>query len=313
MKEQDDGQRGLFEGDHNAVVLDGVFVLAHSIVNEISNLDPNDLPGEWTPNHLTMIRCATEQEYLARETVNAKHRNDDVKNKFTHIEEVEYFIAGNLEWLLQESMDTMQWQEGRRLCDESLEYCATSGEETSFQHSQLHSIRESWESALVGKSLLAAEAAADFYMCRIAQPARKALEAPAAESRRSSAVFLMLSENLIKFPRRCYQDECIPCAKWARCREEAQLCIFDKSEFRILGTKQTSSKGDDTIEQCSVWHSRVHTIARGERRIRNVFHVSLLEPWQGRSGSDSDTLLMPEPEDNEVREAGETKDEPRFA
>ncbi|KAE8395792.1 hypothetical protein BDV23DRAFT_178366 [Aspergillus alliaceus] len=74
----------------------------------------------------------------------------------------------------------MQWQEGRRLCDESLEYCATSGEETSFQHSQLHSIRESWESALVGKSLLAAEAAADFYMCRIAQPPRKALEAPAA-------------------------------------------------------------------------------------------------------------------------------------
>ncbi|KAF5866403.1 hypothetical protein ETB97_011953 [Aspergillus alliaceus] len=73
-----------------------------------------------------MIRCATEQEYLAQETVNAKHRNDDVK------------------------------------------------------HSQLHSIRESWESALVGKSLLAAEAAADFYMCRIAQPPRKALEAPAA-------------------------------------------------------------------------------------------------------------------------------------
>lgn len=241
----------------NAAVLDGDFNKAHSIINDISNLDPSDCPGEWTADHLTMMRCAAEQEYLAREIVNAKSRNDFegvtelhtkymsnwTKNKFIHIEEVEYFIAGNLEWLLQQSMDTMQWQEGLELCDEGLEYCASSSEETSFQRSQLRSIRESCEAALVDESLLAAEAAADFSACLESLNHLERLWRHQKQSKgQIRQSFLMLSDKLVRLLRCCYEDGCIPCARWARCREDAQLCIFEKRENQDTGNEAEVSR-----------------------------------------------------------------------
>jgi hypothetical protein len=161
-------------------VLDGDFDRAYSIIDEVSNIDPSDMPMELDLDKVTaMMRPSTEFECLAREIENAKTLNDPNKmrelntnfmnkwtnNKPVHMEEIEIFIAQNLGWLIQESINNLRWQEGLEICDEGLEYYNSSNEETSFKRTQLQNLKESCEVGLVIKSLAEAEAAGDLSAC----------------------------------------------------------------------------------------------------------------------------------------------------
>ncbi|OJJ08814.1 hypothetical protein ASPVEDRAFT_34944 [Aspergillus versicolor CBS 583.65] len=151
-----------------AAIIDGDFNRAYSIIDEISSLDPTDFPVELSLDQVsTMLRSSTELEYLTREIEDAKTLNDAnkvrelntdymdkwKKNKPAHIEEVEIFIAQNLNWLIQESMDNLRWQEGLKLCDEALEYYISSDEESLLKCSLFQNLRESCEAGLVNQSL----------------------------------------------------------------------------------------------------------------------------------------------------------------
>jgi hypothetical protein len=153
-----------------------------------------------------------------------------MRRQSADIAEVEVFITETREWLLQQSIDRKQWQEGLDICDEGLEYCASSSEETSFQRDELCRARERCEVALANESLVAAEAATDFAACLESLNSLEKLCRHQEETRRQPRhIFLLLGDKLIRFLRCCYKDGCIPCAKWARCSED-QPCIFDKKE-----------------------------------------------------------------------------------
>jgi hypothetical protein len=265
MLEKDDYLYGLYEGvdwirrireecrktvslfdriyAHFAAVLDGNFNRAYFLIDEISILDPSDAPVNVKLNEITaMLRSSTEFEALARDIEAAKTLNDfdevrklntDYMNKWAledigHIEEVENFIADNLSWLVQELMNNKRLQEGLEVCDQGLNYYNSLNEETSYKRGMLQNLRESCEYGLITRSLAEAEAAENLSACL---ELLSRLEGVWRQQRTTKGqarhIFLILGEQLVNFLRCCYEDGCIPCARWARCKEKTQVCVFD--------------------------------------------------------------------------------------
>ncbi|KAF5855440.1 hypothetical protein ETB97_009217 [Aspergillus alliaceus] len=221
-------------------VLTGDFDRARSILDGIS--DPDLRSSERFP----ALYHALDLEHLARELMDARKLQDfsrvrelhskytsiwyDPKNKLSCIEEIQDAIAENLEWLLQRSHDGKQWQVGIELCEEGLKYCDARDEETSFERAQLCKSREDFEVGLVLESLDAAEAAEDLSACLESFNSLARIRSNQTQTivlgRKD---YIMLSDKQMEFLRWCYEDGCIPCARWSRCRE-IQPCTFEEQK-----------------------------------------------------------------------------------
>ncbi|KAI9924854.1 hypothetical protein MW887_006711 [Aspergillus wentii] len=222
----------------SSAVLDGEYDRAQSVIDEISNLSLSELPEAWAPDHLVRLQAATKLEQLMEEIADARSHYDiervrELHAEFTsswkrykpmNISEVEDAITENLEWLLEQLLNNMQWQKGLEVCDKGLEYFASLDEETSFGRQQLDIIRERCQAALLNESLFAAEAASDFSACIESLNRLETLWKHQQQTKSQPRPFILrLSEKLVEFLRSCYADGCIPCARWARCQEEHQL------------------------------------------------------------------------------------------
>lgn len=225
---------------HTDAVLNGDYDRARSMLDEISN------PDLRSDEKFTAMYDAVDLEYLARELMNARKLQDfsevrklhskymsiwlQMRKRLPWVEEIEGAIMENLEWLLEKSLDEMQWQVGIELCDEGLEYSAALDEETSFQREQLRIMREEFQIRLAMEALNTAEAATDLNACL---ESFNSLEGLLSNRRQINVLRhggnIMLSDKQMEFLRLCYEDGCIPCARWVR-RRESQPCMLAKQK-----------------------------------------------------------------------------------
>ncbi|KAH8703920.1 hypothetical protein BGW36DRAFT_93836 [Talaromyces proteolyticus] len=220
------------------------FNLARSYVNDILSLIPDGIPDEGNLEALKELRTViVEQASLYVGIEEAKSCNDFqkvktlcgeyVKNwksmkKFGPVKEVDVFLTATLEWMIQKAIATEQWEDGLNLCDENLRSGTSLISEIYLHQDKLVAIRELCEGALINERLDAAEAKSDVSACL---ESLNHLERLWNHQRQTSGQirfsFITLSEKLLRFLKSSYEERCIPCARWARHRDD-QPCILDR-------------------------------------------------------------------------------------
>lgn len=137
------------------------------------------------------------------------------------------FRSDNLEWMAEQAIYSKLWEDGLRFCDDYLIASAWELREKPRAHDDFLRMREQCKYGIIKQALNRAEANFDFEKClQLIHDWEKLWQIQEQTAERPRSSFIFISQKLLQFLRDCHRDRCVPCARWARLRENNE-CTFD--------------------------------------------------------------------------------------